>query len=500
MSRISYLRKTPEGWQETVKRMIRLHYVELEPDQARAIVRYLSNRHTLAPAEARPVFYEAEKRSRPETLPENENFKSVCTGCHVAARALGERRTEEEWRLLKGMHLGYFPRAPFLGEPLPEKGEPDAFDPEDDEEDRSDRAFAFLAREYPMETPEWQAFRAKATVPDLTGRWLLTTHAPGTGLVTGELQFERSGEDYRTRAVLRLPDGRIERREGKGILYAGYNWRGTSSGPSLGDNKEVLMLSEDGARFDGRFYRGAFGDLGLDVSITRLGDDVRIAGVFPRALPAGGGEASLKILGANFPENVTSEAIALGSGVAVTSIAARSAGVLEVRVEVDEDALPAMRNASVGAATAIDAFAVYDGIDYVRVLPEDPLARLGGVKTPKQFVQFEARAYHRGPDGERMTDDDLDLGLVAADWRLEEYHIRPDDDDLGYVGEIDARGLFTPNIDGPNLDRKGNNTGDVWVVASYVPPGASRPLKGRAHLVVTVPIYTLWDFFPEAAR
>ncbi len=52
--------------------------------------------------------------------------------------------------------------------------------------------------------------------------------------------------------------------------------------------------------------------------------------------------------------------------------------------------------------------------------PENGMARLGGVQFPKRFVQFEAVALHRGPDGKRFTDDDIDLGPVKADWSLEE--------------------------------------------------------------------------------
>ena len=128
------------------------------------------------------------------------------------------------------------------------------------------------------------------------------------------------------------------------------------------------------------------------------------------------------------------------------------------------------------------------------------MARLGGIQFPKRYVQFEAVAFHRGQDGERFTDDDIDLGPVKAEWSLDEYHLRFDDDDLNYVGTIDQHGLFTPNVEGPNTSRRqnNNNTGDVWVVATHVADGAPRPIKARAHLLVTVPVYTLWDFFPES--
>ena len=117
---------------------------------------------------------------------------------------------------------------------------------------------------------------------------------------------------------------------------------------------------------------------------------------------------------------------------------------------------------------------------------------------PKSYSQFEARAYHRGADGKDGTADDVDLGVVDATWSLEEYSATFDDDDIEYVGEIAARtGLFTPALDGPTPERSGNrnNIGDVWVIASYLPPegGADRPLRARAHLIVTVPLYMRWN-------
>src|SRR5262245_6188127 len=39
LSRISWIRTTPEGWQEAIKRMVRLNGVELTPAEARSIVK-----------------------------------------------------------------------------------------------------------------------------------------------------------------------------------------------------------------------------------------------------------------------------------------------------------------------------------------------------------------------------------------------------------------------------------------------------------------------------
>jgi quinohemoprotein amine dehydrogenase len=110
--------------------------------------------------------------------------------------------------------------------------------------------------------------------------------------------------------------------------------------------------------------------------------------------------------------------------------------------------------------------------------------------------QFEAVGLNNGPDGKPGTPDDLNLGAVDVTWSLEEYSATFDDDDLQFVGTLDAAGLFTPNLDGPNPKRSGNrnNIGDVWVVAelkgSTAP--AAKPLRARAHLLVTVPVYMAW--------
>ena len=64
-------------------------------------------------------------------------------------------------------------------------------------------------------------------------------------------------------------------------------------------------------------------------------------------------------------------------------------------------------------------------------------------------------------------------------------------------------GRFTPNIDGPNPQRKfsRNNYGDVWVVATAKDEKDKdgKPLVGKSYLVVTVPTYIKWDQ-PEVTK
>ena len=119
------------------------------------------------------------------------------------------------------------------------------------------------------------------------------------------------------------------------------------------------------------------------------------------------------------------------------------------------------------------------------------VARVGGAVFPKQLQQSEAIGINYGPDGKPDTADDLNLGLVDVQWALEEYPATFSDDDVQFVGTLDQHGLFTPNLDGPNPKRSGNrnNVGDVWVVAEL---GGAKPMRARAHLLVTVPLYMNW--------
>ncbi|HJZ67496.1 MAG TPA: quinohemoprotein amine dehydrogenase subunit alpha, partial [Blastocatellia bacterium] len=173
LTRISFERKTPEGWQETLKRMIRLNGLTTTPDEAKQIVKYLSNNHGLAPEEAKPAFYEAEKRVIDEKLPD-ESLRATCVICHSLGRVLSQRRSKEEWELLGNLHVGMFPVVTFQGFyrfPQP-PGAPPPTDP--DQRHPLDKSIDYLAKNYPLTTPEWGAWRANMRAPKLQGRWLVS--------------------------------------------------------------------------------------------------------------------------------------------------------------------------------------------------------------------------------------------------------------------------------------------------------------------------------------
>src|ERR1700680_2363538 len=111
LSRISWERATPEQWEEAVKRMIRLNGVTLTPAEAKTVIKYLSTYHGLAPEEAKPVMYLAEKRIQDETLIPNDTLRGTCANCHPLARPLSWRRSQEDWKMLANLHVALYPQA-----------------------------------------------------------------------------------------------------------------------------------------------------------------------------------------------------------------------------------------------------------------------------------------------------------------------------------------------------------------------------------------------------
>src|ERR1700688_1311372 len=111
MLRISWERATPEGWEEAIKRMMRLRGVRLTPEEGRSILKYLATYHGLAPEEAKPVMYYAEKRIQDETNIPSDNVRGACANCHALARPLSWRRSQQDWTYLANLHVALYPQA-----------------------------------------------------------------------------------------------------------------------------------------------------------------------------------------------------------------------------------------------------------------------------------------------------------------------------------------------------------------------------------------------------
>ncbi len=504
MSRISWRRTTPEGWEHTIKRMVELNGLQIEPAAARDVLRYLANNLGLAPEEAKKASFEAEKRMDDYHYPVKD-VDDVCSRCHSLGRVVSQRRSKSEWELLIAMHRGYYPFSDFqafrrMGPPQTEPG-PDGRPP--DNRHPMDKVLPLLASGLPLKTPEWSSWSANMSAPKLQGRWLFRGYQPGRGALYGEMVIkpgEREQEFITEMKYVSAKTGAALTRQGKAILYTGFQWRGRSfEGSSQDGWREVMFLDRAQHEMTGRWFTGGYDEIGMEVTLTRVAADPAVSGLDVTSL-ASGATREVSVFGANFPAKLDASSIDFGRGVTVKRVVNSAADRVRVEVEAAKGAANGPRDVTVAGAVLPGAIVLYDKVDAIKVTPLAGMARVGGINFPKQLQQFEAIAYHNGADGKPDTADDLKLGPVNVTWSIEEFTATFDDNDKDYVGKIDDAGLFTPNVDGPNPNRprNANNVGDVWVIATYQ-TADGRKLRARAHLLVTVPLYMRYDQ-PEVAQ
>jgi quinohemoprotein amine dehydrogenase len=496
LSRISWLRKTPEGWQTSLTRMQALHGVAIDPNAARAVVRYLSDEQGLAPDELRPGLFEVERRQIEYDYPGDSEVEYTCMVCHSMGRVITQRRTREEWGLLLDTHRALYPLVDNQSFRLGSRS--------GDQEHPMDVAIRHLAQEFPLETPAWSAWSATKRPPRLAGEWVLSGYAPGKGPVYGTVSIAADARDpnaFATRATYVLAESgeRIER-TGQGLVYTGYQWRGRSNPGQETELREVMFVERDAQTMSGRWFSGAYDEVGVDVTLRRAEAGGSVSGVYPAALTRGE-TTTVTVFGAELESAI--DALDFGEGVALAGIESRGATSARVRLAVAPTAMIGRRDLFSGRAILEGAVVVHDGVDRIEVTPLAGLARVGGAAFPQGTQTYDALGYDDGPDAEPNTDDDLALGRVAVTWRLEEYMSTSGDDDVRFVGNIRPDGTFEPALDGPNPARSGNrnNIGDVWVVATHR-GSDGQELSARAHLVVTVPLYMRFNPWagPEDTR
>ena len=502
LSRISFRRNTPEGWERTITRMLALNGLKIDAPTARAVVKSLSNSHGLAPEEARPSLYEVERRLGDESF-KNAALNGTCDACHALGRVISQRRTQQDWQLLIAMHRGWYPiidRQTFrrMG-PAPRDRDAEGRLP--DLRHPSEKAADFLADTFPLQTKDWAEWSASMRPARIDGTWALSGWETSKGPIFGRVVLTPvagSTDEFTTQTTYTYArSGEQVARAGRVTIYTGFQWRGRSTvgGAEASALREVMFVERDWTKIEGRWFAGGYDELGLDVRLDRVGKDLTVVGLDHTALRAGGTGQTLKMYVANPPASLAPRDLDLGAGISAT--AATVAGdVITVTVDVAATAAVGPRTLVVAGRPTPGAITVYDTVDAIRVTPSWNMSRVGGVVFPKMLARFDAWAFNNGPDKKPGTADDLKLDAVAATWSVEEYKATFDDEDTKFVGGIDAAtGVFTPNIDGPNPQRKGerNNMGDVWAVASYTPPGAAAPLKGRSHLLVTAPLYMKFD-------
>jgi quinohemoprotein amine dehydrogenase len=502
MSRLSFRRNTPEGWEATLRRMVALNGLKIDPATARHVVRYLSDNLGLAPDELKPGAFEVERRMIDFKYAASRDAEQVCTACHSMGRVLLQRRTKEDWHMLVDMHRGWYPLVDFQAfrrtGPMQREPGPDGRPP--DNRHPVEKALEHLTAAFPLHTPEWAAWSATMRPPKLEGTWAISGHETGKGAVYGVVRIAQgpsAGEFTTDLSFAYARSGESVTRKGRANVYTGFQWRGRSTvgADDATSLREVMAVDRDWQSMEGRWYTGGYDEIGIDVQLRRVAGSPVILGVSRRGLRSGAASQEIRLFGANLPTTLTAQDVDFGPGVTVTQVSAPTSDSATFTVNVARDAAIGPRDLVIGGVVKPAAVAVYDRIDYIKVGPEWAMARLGGVSFPKGFAHFEAIGFHNGRDGRSNTGDDVEIGLVEATWSLEEYSAVLNDEDLKFVGAIDAStGVFTPNVEGPNPERRGsaNNVGDVWAVASYTPEGSKRPLRARAHLLVTVPLYMRW--------
>ena len=573
MTRISYERKSPEGWELTLKRMLRQHHLQVSQDEARQMLAYLANEHGLTRSEAARGIYESERRVHWSEASADQELRESCGGCHSLGRVLSQQRDATEWKLLKAMHLAFFPLArsqAFRGGQRRDNSNVnfEAMSDAEREEfiarmrgegdtgpDRADRVLDALAKSQDLMTPEWDAWQIERREVPLAGRWSVAGHEVGKGDFTGHVIFERTATDsFTSRWVLSYADGTSAERTGRGVLYAGYSWRGRSQSAGADEAdaaKEVLLLDDTWNRLEGRVFHGAFGEIGADVKLRRADGSMALLALKNGAVEVPCQGRVVELFGQGFPADLKAEDFHAGRGVKVRAVERRDATCVLLTLDTEPTADLGPRRLSLRTDPGPRALVLYDTVDYIRVEPGDGFSRVGGVALRKQFERFEARAMHRGPDKKLWTADDVPLFTLPARWKLEEMPVSEFDDDVKWVGTIAAdTGVFTPNIDGPNKERRyfSNNIGDVYVRAEAeldvwvrppepkvvaapkaaapdaaaakpvetapvvaAPPAPPAPpavptvrekklFRARGHLLVAVPIYVQWDRYDWDSR
>jgi quinohemoprotein amine dehydrogenase alpha subunit len=461
LNRISYQRKTPEGWLASIGRMQVMYGVKISDQDRRDLVKYLADKQGLAPSETEGVRYALERR-----LNTVESFDTqlaeMCGRCHSGARFALQRRPEGEWARLVHFHLGRFPSAEYqmMGR------DRDWFDLALKE------VVPTLAKTYPLESQawaDWQKQRPQAAT--LAGDWSFSGQMPGKGELAGVMKVSSSGSDqFKVVVNGKFADGSPFNGGGTAVLYDGYEWRGSVK---IGDVMMRQVFTALKGEMQGRMFDKAHDERGLDFIAAQKGTP-RVLSVQPGYVKAGG-EAEISIIGSSLQG-----APAFGQGIQVVAVVAQTPERVTVRVKAAADAAAGIRAVSVGPVAG-GSLAVYKEIAEVKVVPELAVGRIGGNGGPMPKVQgrFDAEAWGAGADGKPYR-----IGVFPAKWSVEPFDEQArEDQDVKFAGVMDAAtGVFMPGDAGPNPARKmmTNNTGNLKVIADV---GSH---KGEGRLFVTV--------------
>ena len=229
LTRISYRRTTPEGWEQTIKRMITLNNLAFEPAEARDVLRYLSDHHGLAPEEAKPAAFEVERRQIEYTYAATRTPTSCARRVTRWAASSGSGARRRNGRCCSTCTAPSIPgrdtvfrRGAGRRQQTPQPGAPPP-----DNRHPMDKAIEHLSSAFPLTSPEWAAWSATMRPPQLAGRWALAGYQPGRGPVFGQVVVTQgdpnSGEFTTETTFTYARGGQTVTRRGRGLVYTGLS-------------------------------------------------------------------------------------------------------------------------------------------------------------------------------------------------------------------------------------------------------------------------------------
>ena len=311
-TRISYRRTTPEGWQETIRRMVSLNKASIEPDQAREVVKYLSDHLGLAPEEVKPAAFEVERRLIDFKYAGDAETERVCSSCHSIGRVMLQRRSAQEWNLLINMHRGWYPLVDFqvFRRQGPADTEPGADGRPPDSRHPYEKAVAHLKSAFPLTTQEWTAWSATMRSPQLAGTWALKGYENGSGPFYGQMTITAgaSPDEFTTSTSFTYPrSGKTVTRAGRAVIYTGFQWRGRSTvgGNDATSLREVMMIDRDWRTLSGRWFTGGYDEIGVDVQLTRVSREPVVLGLDRPSIKVSSSAQGVRLYGANLPANLS---------------------------------------------------------------------------------------------------------------------------------------------------------------------------------------------------
>ena len=297
MSRISFQRNTPEGWQTIIQRMAALNGLNIEPATRAQVVKYLSNNLGLAPEEAKPAAWEVERRlidfkytanadaevdlqqvplARPRDLAAPHEDR-VGPADRDASRLVSARRQ---------------PGVPPRRSAAARSGVADGRPP--DNRHPVEKALDHLVEDVSAEDARVDGVVGDMRPARLDGTWALSGWELGKGAIYGRVTITASrrvaGRVHdRRRRIACARTGETVTRTGRAIVYTGFQWRGRSTTQAATDSslREVMFVDRDWRTIEGRWFTGGYDEIGIDVKLERVGAETRVLGTDRTALRAG---------------------------------------------------------------------------------------------------------------------------------------------------------------------------------------------------------------------